>query len=250
MARGRSRPSGFVSLLLLLAGVLLFWMTVPHLGTAARAATADGPRGTFTAARLVCAGHSGHTTCEWAGTFRSDDGTVELVGVKLYGSGRDTFEAGRTAPAVDVGNAGRVYDPTGSRAWIITVVLVVLAYVLLVVVARRHLIPPLPPETEVDGGSSPSWDRQEPPRSAHRSRAPAHAPRRKVRVHQPMIVALAAAPTAMAMGNTALLSGSARKRKLTGAVARNGMTPAMDSSVLSATVTAHAHTNRAAQTPR
>ncbi|MFY0510670.1 hypothetical protein ACOMD4_09770 [Streptomyces anulatus] len=152
MATGGSRPSGFVSLLLLLAGVLLFWMTVPNLGTAARAATADGPRGTFTAARLVCAGHSGHTTCEWAGTFRSDDGTVELVGVKLYGSGRDTFEAGRTAPAVDVGNAGRVYDPTGSRAWIITVVLVVLAYVLLVAVARRHLMPPASPETKVDGG--------------------------------------------------------------------------------------------------
>ncbi|MFI5739757.1 hypothetical protein ACIA9I_15440 [Streptomyces anulatus] len=148
MATGGSRPSGFVSLLLLLAGVLLFWMTVPHLGTAARAATADGPRGTFTAARLVCAGHSGHTTCEWAGTFRSDDGTVELVGVKLYGSGRDTFEAGRTAPAVDVGNAGRVYDPTGSRAWIITVVLVVLAYVLLVAVARRHLMPPASPGDE------------------------------------------------------------------------------------------------------
>ncbi|MFD4798053.1 hypothetical protein [Streptomyces anulatus] len=148
MATGGSRPSGFVSLLLLLAGVLLFWMTVPHLGTAARAATADGPRGTFTAARLVCAGHSGHTTCEWAGTFRSDDGTVELVGVKLYGSDRDTFEAGRTAPAVDVGNAGRVYDPTGSRAWIITVVLVVLAYVLLVAVARRHLMPPASPGDE------------------------------------------------------------------------------------------------------
>ncbi len=148
MATGGSRPSGFVSLLLLLAGVLLFWMTVPHLGTAARAATADGPRGTFTAARLVCAGHSGHTTCEWAGTFRSDDGTVELVGVKLYGSGPDTLEAGRTAPAVDVGNAGRVYDPTGSRAWIITVVLVVLAYVLLVAVARRHLMPPPVPGGE------------------------------------------------------------------------------------------------------
>lgn len=141
------KPSGFVSLLLLLAGVLLFWMSVPNLGTAARAATADGPRGTFTAARLMCFGHTGHTTCEWTGTFRSEDGTVELKGVKLYGSGRDTFEAGQTAPAVDVGHAGRVYSPTGSHAWIITVVLAVLAYILLAVVARRHLTPPpLPPE--------------------------------------------------------------------------------------------------------
>lgn len=142
MATSGRKPSGFVSLLLLLAGVLLFWVTVPNLGNAARAATADGPRGTFTAARLVCAGHAGHTTCEWSGTFRSTDGTVEIEGVKLYGSGRDTFKAGQTAPAVDVGNAGRVYNPTGSREWIFTVVLVVLAYALLVVVARRHLMPP------------------------------------------------------------------------------------------------------------
>ncbi|MFD3969918.1 hypothetical protein [Streptomyces cyaneofuscatus] len=145
MTTSGRRPSGFVSLLLLLAGILLFWMTVPNLGTAARAATADGPRGTFTAARLVCVGHSGHTSCEWSGTFRSDDGTVELTGVKLYGSGRDTFAAGQTAPAMDVGNTGRVYDPTGSRSWIITVVLVVAAYALLVAVARRHLMPPASP---------------------------------------------------------------------------------------------------------
>ncbi|MET8879361.1 hypothetical protein [Streptomyces rubiginosohelvolus] len=70
---------------------------------------------------------------------------MELTGVKLYGSGRGTFEAGQTAPAVDVGNVGRVYAPAGSRSWIITVVLVVAAYVLLVVVARRHLMPPAVP---------------------------------------------------------------------------------------------------------
>nr|WP_260611383.1 hypothetical protein [Streptomyces sp. WAC04770] len=138
---GRS-PSGFVSLLLLLAGVLLFWVTVPNLGTAARAATMDGPRGTFTAARLVCVTHGGHSSCEWSGTFRSDDGTVELTGVKLYGSDRNTFQIGQTAPAVDVGNAGRVYNPTGSWSWIVTAVLVLLAYVLLLAVARRHLMPP------------------------------------------------------------------------------------------------------------
>lgn len=142
MATSGRKPSGFVSLLLLLVSILLFWMSVPNLGTAARAATTDGPRGTFTATRLMCFGHAGHTTCEWLGTFQSDDGTVELEGVKLYGSGSDTFEAGQTAPAVDVGNAGRVYNRTGSHAWIITVVLAVLAYVLLAVVARRHLMPP------------------------------------------------------------------------------------------------------------
>nr|ANY94477.1 hypothetical protein [Streptomyces sp. CB02366] len=145
MATRGARPSGFVSLLLLLAGVLLFWLTVPGLGDAARTATADGPRGTFTAVRLVCAGHAGHTTCEWLGTFRSADGAVELGSVKLYGSGRGAFEAGQSAPAVDVGNAGRVYDPAGSHTCIITVGLAALSYVLLVTVARRHLTPPPPP---------------------------------------------------------------------------------------------------------
>ncbi|MDX3385238.1 hypothetical protein PV682_27745 [Streptomyces niveiscabiei] len=143
------RPSGFVSLLLLLAGILLFWLSVPHLGTVARTATADGPRGTFTARHLTCSGHAGHTACEWSGTFRSDDGTVRLTGVKLHGSDRDTFRTGQTAPAVDVGNAGRVYDPTGSHAWIVTVVLAVLAYVLFAVVVRRHLMPPPLPGNDI-----------------------------------------------------------------------------------------------------
>ncbi|AWL90746.1 hypothetical protein BF14_034135 [Streptomyces griseus] len=142
MTTSGRRPSGFVSLLLLLLGVLLFWLTVPNLGDAARTATADGPLGTFTATRLVCAGHAGHTTCEWLGTFRSTDGTVDLGNVKLYGSDRDAFEAGRTAPAVDVGNPGRVYDPAGSYTWIVTVGLAVLSYALLITVARRHLGPP------------------------------------------------------------------------------------------------------------
>ncbi|MEU5716474.1 hypothetical protein AB0G71_11905 [Streptomyces sp. NPDC020403] len=136
------QPSKYITLLLLLTGILLFWTTVPNLGDAARAATADGPRGTFTATRLVCAGHAGHTTCEWSGTFRSTDNTVYDKDVKLYGSDRDTFTAGQTAPAVDVGNPGRVYDPTGSHTWIVTVILVILAYTLLAVTAHRHLVPP------------------------------------------------------------------------------------------------------------
>ncbi|MCX4970598.1 hypothetical protein OHA98_38790 [Streptomyces sp. NBC_00654] len=131
-----------MSLLLLLTGVLLLYVALPNLGNAARAATADGPRGTFTAGRLSCVSHPGHETCEWSGTFRSTDGTVELRGVKLYGSGRDTFEAGQKAAAVDVGNAGRVYDPAGSHEWIFTALLLIAGYVLLAVVAGRHLMPP------------------------------------------------------------------------------------------------------------
>ncbi|HWU06621.1 MAG TPA: hypothetical protein VN520_09600 [Streptomyces sp.] len=142
-AGGRKRgPSGFVSLLLLLAGVLMLYVALPNLGNAARTVTADGPRGTFTAERLSCVSHPGHETCEWSGTFRSADGAVELRNVKLYGSGRDSFETGQKAAAVDVGNAGRVYDPAGSREWLFTALLLVLGYALLAVVARRHLMPP------------------------------------------------------------------------------------------------------------
>ncbi|MCX4681784.1 hypothetical protein OG413_42025 [Streptomyces sp. NBC_01433] len=138
----KRKPSGFVSLLLLLTGVLLLYVSLPNLGNAARAATADGPEGTFTATRLTCMSHPGHETCEWSGSFRSTDGTVELRGVKLYGSGRDTFEAGQRTAAVDVGNAGRVYNPSGSNEWIFTALLLIAGYVLLAVVAGRHLMPP------------------------------------------------------------------------------------------------------------
>ncbi|MFJ5049787.1 hypothetical protein [Streptomyces sp. NPDC088719] len=156
MPTNRRKPSGFVSLLLLLAGVLLFWLTVPNLGNAARAATADGPRGTFTAARLVCAGHSGHTTCEWSGTFQSLDGTQKTPNVKLYGSDQNTFKAGQTAPAVDVGNPGRVYDPDGTHTWIVTLLLALLAYALLITTAHRHLAPPTTtPQHTPTGPSQP-----------------------------------------------------------------------------------------------
>lgn len=140
--RKKRKPSGFVSLLLLLTGCLLLYVSLPNLGNAARAATADGAAGTFTASRLTCVRHPGHETCEWSGTFRATDGSVELRGVKLYGSGRDTFEAGQKTAALDVGNAGRVYDPSGSNEWIFTALLLIAGYVLLALVAGRHLMPP------------------------------------------------------------------------------------------------------------
>ncbi|MFI1890284.1 hypothetical protein [Streptomyces jumonjinensis] len=140
--RKARKPSGFVSLLLLLTGSLLLYVSLPNLGEAARAATGEGTTGTFTAARLGCVGHGGHETCEWTGTFRSADGTVDREGIKLYGSGRDSFEAGERVAAVDVGNAGRVYGPGGSQEWIFTVLLLLAGYTVLAVVAGRHLAPP------------------------------------------------------------------------------------------------------------
>jgi hypothetical protein len=138
----KRKPSGFVSLLLLLTGCLMLYMSLLNLGNAVRSATADGALGTFTASRLTCVRHPGHETCEWSGTFRPSDGPAELRGVKLYGSGRDTFEPGQKTAALDVGNAGRVYDPSGSNEWIYTALMLIAGHVLLAVVARRHLMPP------------------------------------------------------------------------------------------------------------
>jgi hypothetical protein len=138
----RRGPSGFVSLLLLLAASLMLYVTLPNLGNVIRAATADGVGGTFTAARLTCFSHPGHETCEWAGTFRSADGRTLRRDVSLYGSGRNSLTGGQSVRAVDVGNRGRVYRPGGSAEWIFTVALLLTGYALLGQLARRHLLPP------------------------------------------------------------------------------------------------------------
>ncbi|MGW1764070.1 hypothetical protein ACWCQL_08275 [Streptomyces sp. NPDC002073] len=139
------RPSGFAGSLLLALACLLLYVALPNLGNVARAATADGVAGSFTAGRLSCISHPGHETCEWSGTFRSTDGTVLREGITLYGSSRESLAIGRAAPAVDVGNPGRVYRPGGSYEWIFTVALLLAGYGLLAYLARRHLLPPRPP---------------------------------------------------------------------------------------------------------
>ncbi|MCX5199557.1 hypothetical protein OOK31_37740 [Streptomyces sp. NBC_00249] len=151
-ARSVRRPSGFVSLLVLLAGALLLYLSLPNVGNALRSATADGVAGTFTASRLSCIRHPGHETCEWSGTFRAADGTGLRENVKLYGTGRGSLGMGRAAAAVDVGNPGRVYRPGGSYEWIFTFALLAGGYALLAVAARRHLMPPpLPAGPAVTG---------------------------------------------------------------------------------------------------
>ncbi|MGW0392208.1 hypothetical protein ACWDYJ_15215 [Streptomyces sp. NPDC003042] len=139
------RPSGFVSLLMLMAAVLMLYVSLPNLGNALRAATADGVAGTFTASRLTCVQHPGHETCEWSGTFRSADGERRRENVALYASGRGSIGMGQSADSVDVGNPGRVYRPGGSHEWIFTFGLLAAGYALLAVVAHRHLMPPRAP---------------------------------------------------------------------------------------------------------
>ncbi|MFM9372865.1 hypothetical protein [Streptomyces sp. Da 82-17] len=136
------RPSGFVSSLVLGLAALLLYVSLPNLGNVARAATAEGVAGTFTAGRLTCVRHPGHEQCEWTGTFTSADGTVLRDATTLYGSGRGSLKEGQEIRAVDVGNPGRVYRPEGSHEWIFTALLLVTGYGLFAWVARRHLTPP------------------------------------------------------------------------------------------------------------
>ncbi|MFD7460916.1 hypothetical protein ACFV8X_27800, partial [Streptomyces sp. NPDC059868] len=88
------RPSGFVSLVLLVAACALLGVALPNVGNVLRAATADGVPGTFTARQLSCVRHPGHETCEWVGSFRSADGTSALESVRMYGRGRDSLAEG------------------------------------------------------------------------------------------------------------------------------------------------------------
>ncbi|MCB5165617.1 hypothetical protein LG634_12330 [Streptomyces bambusae] len=136
------RPSAFAGSLLLAFACLLVYVALPNVGNAARAAMADGVAGSFTASRLTCIAHPGHETCEWSGTFKSADGSVEREDITLYGSGRGSLAVGRSAEAVDVGNPGRVYRPGGSREWIFTAALLLVGYGLLALLAHRHLMPP------------------------------------------------------------------------------------------------------------
>ncbi|GAA2243316.1 hypothetical protein GCM10010232_32910 [Streptomyces amakusaensis] len=140
--RRTRRPSGFVSLVLLITACALLAVTLPNLGNAIRAATADGAPGTFTARGLSCVKHPGHETCEWNGSFRSVDGTVLREPVKMYGSDRGSLAAGQRVAALDVGAPGRVYRPGGSREWIFTGLLILGGIGILVLLARRHLMPP------------------------------------------------------------------------------------------------------------
>ncbi|MGX1134215.1 hypothetical protein RKD49_006405 [Streptomyces glaucescens] len=136
------RPSGFVSLVLLVAACALLGVSLPNVGNVLRAATGDGVPGTFTARQLSCVRHPGHETCEWVGSFRSADGTSTLESVRMYGRGRDSLAEGRRVAAVDVGLPGRVYGPGGSREWIFTGLLLLAGYALFALVAKRHLMPP------------------------------------------------------------------------------------------------------------
>jgi hypothetical protein len=119
----RPRPSAF-DVVVALAGVLVLVLSLPNLPQAARAAHPDaGVHGTFIAQGRTCIRHTGHTACNWQGRFTSDDGTITLNGVSLYGDGADVRAGARTS-ARDVGRTGYVYLMAGSHEWIATMLFI------------------------------------------------------------------------------------------------------------------------------
>ncbi|GII02132.1 hypothetical protein [Planobispora takensis] len=115
---GRRSPAFGVALTVL--AVFLLLLAVPNVGTAVRAARADGIGGWFTPGRLDCVQHPGHESCVWTGDFLSEDGAVRRTGIEMYGADRYSHRAGERARAVDIGHPSRVYGPGGSNEWVFT----------------------------------------------------------------------------------------------------------------------------------
>ncbi|WP_052422541.1 hypothetical protein [Nonomuraea candida] len=123
MAGARRTRSPAFTVAMTVVAVFILYLAVPNVGTAVRAARADGAPGVFTARELTCVQHPGHESCVWTGRFRADDGSIDRSGVELYGSDRYTNRAGESTRAVDIGLAGRVYGPGGSNEWVLTALL-------------------------------------------------------------------------------------------------------------------------------
>jgi len=120
---GGARPGPFDVVVLLLA-VFLVYLGSTSVERVARAATADGEPGTFTASRVECVSHLGHESCTCYGTHRPDDGGAERGDVYLHGADRAACVVGAGTASFDVGSATRVYGPEGSREWLFTAAMV------------------------------------------------------------------------------------------------------------------------------
>jgi hypothetical protein len=146
MSRESRRPSAFCAVPVLVGAFLLF-LVLPHAAAVLRAARPEaGTPGVFTAERLDCVEHPGHSACGWQGGFRSDDGSVVRARTSLYG-GQGALRAGAGIRARDIGRAGRVYRFEGSREWVLNALLAGVGAVLVlgglspVVRTRRSRLP-------------------------------------------------------------------------------------------------------------
>ena len=151
--RRRSRPSLFLSVVLMITAGYLLFLAVPNVVPSVRAARAEGTPGVFTAQRLGCVRHPGHESCSWTGEFRSDDGQIHRAGVSLRGSDRQSLRPGTRIRAVDVGRARQVYGPGGSREWLPTMALLALGVGILGYLGVRRLQHPLTGSCAVGEGT-------------------------------------------------------------------------------------------------
>ena len=96
------------------------------IGPSVRAARGDGALGTFEVTSRECG-----KSCTLYGDFRSDDGSVVRLGV-LYADSASQARVGDTLPALDTGARGSVYQPTGSREWLLIIAMMALGAVIAV----------------------------------------------------------------------------------------------------------------------
>ncbi|MES0836380.1 hypothetical protein [Nocardiopsis tropica] len=120
MTRRVGRGPGPFDVVVLLLAVLLVWLGATSVERVARAASADGEPGTFTASRVECVSHLGHESCTCYGTHLPGDGGAAREDVYLHGADRASCVAGAATPSFDVGSDTRVYGPEGSREWLFT----------------------------------------------------------------------------------------------------------------------------------
>lgn len=151
----RHRPrSPAITVVLILAALYLLYLAVPNLGTAIRAAKADGAPGVFTAQKLQCIQHPGHESCSWTGEFRSDDGRTRRTEVSLYGAGRNSLRAGEQTRAFDIGRSYRVYGEAGSREWVFVTLMILVSGAMLTFAGVRILRPRPRPAGQSTGEST------------------------------------------------------------------------------------------------
>ena len=106
---------------------------VPLYPGIVRGSLGHGTPGTFVAEREDCG-----KTCNWYGTYTSDDGTI----VRKVHASHGTKQVGDTAREIYSGDSGVVYPPEGTFDWLWAGIIITLAigYVTLMVWVTGMLI--------------------------------------------------------------------------------------------------------------
>lgn len=101
--------------------VLILVICSMSLGPSVRAARGEGTPGVLLVKSREC-----HRTCTASGTFTSDDGSLVRAGVG-YQDGARHAKVGDRLRALDTGDRGEVFKPSGSRTWILILTIMAMA---------------------------------------------------------------------------------------------------------------------------